>query len=173
MLAAILASNLSSSLSASAAAVINDFYLPWRTTPPESGQLVLLTRMLTLIFGVIQIALGILAERIATTGSIVVDAALTIAGFVFGLLLGVFALGVFTRRAGQISALVGMAIGLVLLLFLQFGLPAMTATTSQPAGVRVAFPWLAVVGAGSTFLAGWLISLIIPHRLASTNLSNA
>ncbi len=166
MLAAILASNLSSSLSASAAAVINDFYLPWRATPPESGQLLLLTRILTLVFGVIQIALGILAERISATGSIVVDAALTIAGFVFGLLLGVFALGVFTRRAGQVSALLGMAVGLVLLLFLQFGLPAVTATDSRPAGLRVAFPWLAVIGAGSTFLCGWLISLIASHRVA-------
>jgi SSS family transporter len=164
MLAAILASNLSSSLSASAAAVINDFYLPWRKTPPESGQLLLLTRATTVIFGLLQIALGILAQGISAGGSIVVDAALTIAGFLFGLLLGVFTLGIFTRRAGQVSALVGMAVGLVLLLFLQFGLPVLTATASQPAGIRVAFPWLAVIGAGSTFFAGWIVSLVIPHR---------
>ncbi len=163
MLAAILASNLSSSLSASAAAVLNDFYLPWRKTPPESGQLVLLTRILTIVFGVVQIALGILAQRLSTTGSIVVDAALTIAGFVFGLLLGVFALGIFTRRAGQASALVGMAVGLVLLLFLQFGLPVLTATSTMPGGFRVAFPWLAVIGAGTTFLVGTLISMFFPR----------
>jgi Na+/proline symporter len=166
MLAAILASNLSSSLSASAAAVVNDFYLPWRRTPPESGQVLLLTRGLTIVFGVIQIALGILAERVTATGSIVVDAALTIAGFVFGLLLGVFMLGVFTRRAGQTSALVGMAVGLVLLLLLQFGLPVWTATAEQP-GFKVAFPWLAVVGAGATFIAGGLVSLVLPQRIAS------
>ena len=165
MLAAILASNLSSSLSASAAAVVNDFYLPWRKTRPESGQLLLLTRGMTVVFGLIQIALGILAERISTSGTTVVDAALTIAGFVFGLLLGVFALDVFTRRAGQTSALVGMAVGLALLLFLQFGLPALTATPSQTGGVRVAFPWLAVIGAGSTCFTGWIVSLLVPHRL--------
>jgi Na+/proline symporter len=164
MLAAILASNLSSSLSASAAAVLNDFYLPARKTPPESGKLLMLTRGLTVVFGLIQIGLGILAERVATGGSIVVDAALTIAGFVFGLLLGVFALGVFTRRAGQASALAGMAAGLALLLFLQFGLPVMTATDSVPGGFRLAFPWLAVVGAGTTFLAGWIMSLVVPQR---------
>jgi solute:Na+ symporter, SSS family len=165
MLAAILASNLSSSLSASAAAVVNDFYLPWRKSLPEPGQLLLLTRGMTVVFGLIQIVLGILAERISTSGTTVVDAALTIAGFVFGLLLGVFALGVFTRRAGQTSALVGMAVGLGLLLFLQFGLPALTATPSQPGGVRVAFPWLAVIGAGSTWFTGWIVSLLVPHRL--------
>jgi SSS family solute:Na+ symporter len=165
MLAAILASNLSSSLSASAAAVVNDFYLPWQKTPPESGQLVLWTRILTVFFGVLQIALGILAERIAASGSIVVDAALTIAGFVFGLLLGVFALGVLTRRANQTSALVGMAVGLVLLLFLQFGLPELTKTPNLPMGVKIAFPWLAVVGAGTTFLAGWAISWFVPRSV--------
>jgi solute:Na+ symporter, SSS family len=168
MLAAILASNLSSSLSASAAAVVNDFYLPLRKTPPESGHLLVLTRGLTIVFGIIQIALGILAERISSAGSIVVDAALTIAGFVFGLLLGVFALGVFTRRAGQTSALVGMAIGLVVLLFLQFRMPAVTATAANPAGFRLAFPWLAVIGASTTFFAGWIVSAFLPHRLNTT-----
>ena len=43
-----------------------------------------------------------------------------------GLLLGLFALGVLTRRTGQLAALLGMSIGLGLLLFLQFGLPALT-----------------------------------------------
>lgn len=162
MLAAILASNLSSSLSASAAAVINDFYLPLRKEPPETGQLLLLTRGLTVVFGVVQIALGILAERLSTGGSIVVDSALTIAGFVFGLLLGVFALGVLTRRANQTSAILGMVVGLILLLFLQFQLPLMTATAERPAGFRVAFPWLAVIGAGTTLLAGLIFSCLQP-----------
>src|SRR4029434_472777 len=93
--------NLSSSLSASAAAVVNDFYLSGRRRPPESGQLLWLTRLLTLAFGVLQIGLGILSQRISQSGTIVVDSALTIASVAFGLLLGVFALGVLTRRASQ------------------------------------------------------------------------
>jgi solute:Na+ symporter, SSS family len=167
MLAAILASNLSSSLSASAAAVVNDFYLPRRKTPPESGYVLALTRGLTLVFGLLQIALGILAEQISTSGTAVVDAALTIAGFVFGLLLGVFALGVLTRRTGQTGALVGMGFGLVLLLFLQFGLPLLTVTEKLPAGIKIAFPWLAVIGAGTTFVVGYVISLFAPQGTAS------
>lgn len=165
MLAAVLASNLSSSLSASAASVMNDLYLPWRKEPLESGYLLGLTRGLTIAFGVLQTAIGIWAERLYAIDATVVNSALTIAGFVFGLLLGVFALGVFTRRAGQASALVGMAAGLALLLFLQFGLPALTATESRPAGVRVAFPWLAVIGGGTTFLVGCLVSLAVPRRM--------
>jgi len=75
MLAAILASNLSSSLSASAAAVVNDLYLPWRKTPLESGYLLGITRGLTVAFGVLQIVLGILAERLYAADSTVVKGA--------------------------------------------------------------------------------------------------
>src|SRR5262249_50640468 len=137
MLAAILASNLSSSLSASAAAVVNDLYLPWRKEPLESGYLLALTRGLTLAFGVLQIVLGILAERLYAADATVVRGALTIAGFVFGLLLGVFALGVLTRSAEQFGALAGMGIGLVVLLFLQFVLPIITATGESKGGISI------------------------------------
>src|SRR5262245_28136798 len=162
MLAAILASNLSSSLSASAAAAVNDFYLAARKKPPESGHVLGLTRVLTVAFGVLQIGLGILSERIARSGAIVVDSALTIASVAFGVLLGVFALGVVTRRASQTGVLTGMGIGLALLVFLVVGLPLLTATPQQETGIKVAFPWLAVIGAATTFLVGYLTSLLMP-----------
>ena len=69
MLAAILASNLSSSLSASAAAVVNDFYLPVAEDAARvAASSCWLTRVLTVVFGVVQIALGILAERLVDRG---------------------------------------------------------------------------------------------------------
>src|SRR5262249_42193146 len=116
--------NLSSSLSASAAAVVNDFYIPWRRVAGAPGHLLNLTRGLTVAFGILQIAIGIWAINLYKIDATVVDNALTIAGFAFGLLLGVFSLGVLTRRPGQAAALIGSAIGLVVLLILQFGLPA-------------------------------------------------
>jgi SSS family transporter len=167
LLAAILASNLSSSLNASAAAVVNDLYVPWKKTPVEPARLLGMTRWLTVAFGVLQIAIGIWAQRLYALDATVVSSALTIAGFVFGLLLGVFALGVLTRRSGSLAALVGMGIGLALLLFLQFGLPTLTATEELPGGVRVAFPWLAVIGAGTTFLTGWIVSWLAPAKPTS------
>jgi hypothetical protein len=59
-------------------------------------------------------------------------------------------------------------VGLVLLLFLQFGVPKMTITEALPTGFRLAFPWLAVVGAGTTFLVGCIVSLFVPHRVVPT-----
>lgn len=150
LLAAILAaamSTLSSSLNASASALVNDFLLRRGRPAPDSAVLLTRTRLLTVVFGIIQIAIGILAAQLDAS---VVRSALTIAGFSAGLLLGVFALGVLTRRVNQRAALAGAAFGLVVLLFVQFGLPRWNA--------KVAFPWFALIGASTTFAAGWLVS---------------
>jgi Na+/proline symporter len=171
MLAAILASNLSSSLSASAAAVVNDFYLPWRkglsraaAKGPEEAHLFRLTRWLTVAFGFVQIAIGIGAKALYDRDATVVSSALAVAGFAFGLLLGVFALGVFTRRANQWDALIGATAGLVVLLFLQFAVPALVAEKRLSPEFKVAFPWFALVGSSVTFVVGWLVSWLHPTR---------
>ena len=156
LLAAILAaamSTLSSSLNSSASALVNDFYAPGRKTPASQEHLFGVTRGLTVLFGCVQIGIGIWARQL---GKAVVDNALAIAGFSAGLLLGVFALGVLTRRAGQTAALAGGLAGLAVLLVVQFGLPKW--------GISIAFPWLALIGASTTFTVGWLISLPLPAR---------
>ena len=95
-----------------------------------------MTRGLTIVFGVVQIAIGIWAIKLYEIDATVVDNALTIAGFTFGLLLGVFALGVLTRRPGQAAALVGAAVGLAVLLLLHFGVPKLAAAGYLPAGIK-------------------------------------
>ena len=157
MLAAILAaamSTLSSSLSSSASALVNDFYVSWRKTPATSEHLFSVTRWLTVAFGVVQTAVGIWALRFDET---VVKNALTIAGFSAGLLLGVFLLGVLTRRAGQVAALTGAAVGLAVLLFVQFRAPAL--------GWKVAFPWIALIGASTTMSVGAIVMWLFPRFL--------
>lgn len=151
MLAAILAaamSTLSSSLNSSASAVVNDFYLPHRATSVSDHQSLTITRALTIVFGIVQMGIGYLALSLS---SAVVDNALIILGFSAGLLLGVFVLGTFTRSVSQRAALTGAAIGLVALLGLQFGLPAI----GWP---RLAHPWLAMAGSTTTVLAGLIAS---------------
>ncbi len=160
MLAAILAaamSTLSSSLNSSASALINDFYIPSRQTPASPEHLFAVTRGLTIVFGVIQIGIGIYAREL---GKAVVDNALAIAGFSAGLLLGVFALGVLTRRSGQASALVGGFFGLAVLLLVQFVLPRFQ--------ISIAFPWLALIGATATVLCGLFVSVFYPARGTAT-----
>lgn len=154
MLAAILSaamSTLSSSLNASASALLNDFYLPLCRTPPEPAFQLRLSRILTVIFGILQIWIGIQAIQLEKT---VVHNALTIAGFSAGVLLGIFSLGVFSRRAGQAAALTGAAAGLAILLFVQFKAPDL--------GWNIAWPWLAVIGSVTTFLVGEVVAVWRP-----------
>lgn len=163
LLAAILAaamSTLASSLNSSASALVNDFYVPLRKTPASPEHLFSLTRWLTVVFGIVQIGVGIVAGLLTTDPkNTVVSNVLTIAGFSFGLLLGVFALGVLSRRAGQVAALAGAVVGLIVLYYCRFELKT---AEGRP---LIAFPWLALIGSVTTLVAGVCVSLVIPRQL--------
>ncbi len=158
LLAAIFAatmSTLSSSLNASASCVMHDFLL---SQNPEASrwsaaQQLLWARGLTLGFGLAQIAIGIQAQYLAAN---VVDNSLKIAGFTGGLLLGLFLLGICTRRVGQFGALVGfsVAVGSIATLWL-FG-PVW--------GIELGPPWFALIGATITMGVGVLASWFSPAQ---------
>lgn len=160
LLASILAaamSTIASSLNASASSMIHDVWMPLRTAwgrrePLSPAAALAVSRWLTVGFGIVQIAVGIAAAGIDAT---VVSRALTIAGYSSGLLLGVFLLGIATRRVGQGAALVGAGCGLATLLAVQFVLPGQ--------GVKVAWPWYALIGSAATFTTGLLVSLVLPR----------
>jgi SSS family transporter len=156
LLAAVFAaamSTLSSSLNSSASAAVNDFYIPLRRSQPSSAYLVGVSRILTIVFGVIQIVIGIVAERFS--GSVVANA-LAIAGFAAGLLLGLFFLGVLTKRVGQKAAFVGLIAGLIALYDARFAAAEFT--------VVIAWPWFALIGAVTTFSVGYLASFAWPEN---------
>ena len=148
LLAAVVAaamSTLSSSLNSSAAAVVSDFCEPrWKGS---DRSLVRISQFCTVVFGILQILIGIAAEHLAAP---VVSGALAIAGFSAGLLLGIFCLGVLTKRVGQSAALSGLGIGLTVLLVVKFALPLYDVT--------VAWTWFAVIGAVATFGGGLAVS---------------
>ena len=101
LLSAVLAaamSTLASSLNSSASALINDFYLAGGQRNASPQHLLHAGRLATVCFGVVQIIVGIVAAGMSRS---VVQDALAIASFSAGLLLGVFFLGIATRRVGQ------------------------------------------------------------------------
>ena len=161
LVAAILAaamSTIASSLNASASSLMHDVWLPLRAAagrrePLAAAAALARTRGLTIVFGIVQIAVGIAAAAVDST---VVSRALTIAGYAGGLLLGVFILGVATSRVGQVAALVGAACGLAALLTVQFVLP--------DHGIRIAWPWYASIGAGMTVMAGLAAAPLFPRE---------
>ncbi|QDT01858.1 Sodium/glucose cotransporter [Rubripirellula lacrimiformis] len=145
-------STLSSSLNSSATAAVNDFYVPWtrkgqgNVDDSDSSGLLKVSRRMTVFFGVLQIIIGIGASYLSTS---VVGDALAIAGFTAGILLGIFALGIFTTRANQRGALFGMLAGILVLTSIKFG-------------TSVAWPWFAVAGSFTTFTVGYAASCLLP-----------
>ena len=149
VLAAVLAaamSTLSSSLNSSAAAVMGDFVLPRRGGRADDASLLRLSRRLVLGFGVVQAVAALVARELSQR---VVDEVLAISAFTSGLILGLFLLGTFSRRAGQRAALTGLAVGTVVMLAVKLG-------------TAVSWQWYVLIGAVVTSGTGWLTSRTEP-----------
>ncbi len=140
-------STLSGSLNSSATAAVTDFYRPLVRPQASSGHLLRVTQALTLFFGFVQIAVALGGPRLSAT---VVESVLTIAGFTTGIILGIFFLGIFTRRVGPRAAFAGLLMGLATISAVAFG-------------TRLAWPWYTLVGSLSTFAFGLLASFAWPE----------
>jgi Na+/proline symporter len=143
-IAAILAAamaNLSAALNSLASTTVVDL-LHARSRSSTEGHSLNLARGATIVWGSVLLAIGIMARR---WGS-VLEAGLTIASIPSGALLGVFLLGVLTRRPREGAAVVGMAAGLAAILYVRFRTP-------------IAFTWYVLIGTVATFLAGTVASL--------------
>jgi solute:Na+ symporter, SSS family len=147
LIAAILAaamSNLSAALNSLSSSSMMDFYFRFKTEMSETKRL-RLARFATVLWTLVLFALAVLAlHRVGR----VVEVGLQIASIAYGALLGVFLLGVLTKRANQNGALAGMICGLATELYLW----RMT---------RVAFTWWVAIGTSVTFLVGYAASLAL------------
>jgi len=144
LIAAILAaamSNLSAALNSLSSTSIIDFYL--RRNPDMSEKLrVSVSRLATIVWAMVLFALALLSRR----GGRVVEVGLSIASVAYGALLGVFLLGVLTRRANQRGAIVGMACGLAAEIYVWWA-------------TQVPWTWYVVIGTTVTFLVGYAASV--------------
>ena len=143
VIAAILAaamSNLSAALNALASTSIMDFVKPLRPAYSEA-RLLQLARWSTVLWGVALFAVGLAARH---WGS-VLEAGLSIASVLYGALLGVFLLGVLTKRPGEWAAIVGMSCGFIATLLLR---------------TQVAYTWYVLIGSCVTFVTGYLAGFI-------------
>jgi solute:Na+ symporter, SSS family len=149
LIAAILAaamSNLSAALNSLASTSMIDFYLRNRSEIPEARK-ILLSRIATLGWALILFVLAVLSLHKVSR---VVEVGLQIASVAYGALLGVFLLGVLTRRASQNGAILGMVCGFVSELYLWLG-------------TKVPWTWYVMIGTVITFGVGYFASLLLPH----------
>lgn len=139
-------STQSSSLNAAASAAVTDFLKPLCPATWSEQRWLWVTRGAVVFFGLLQITVGLAAQTLTDA---VINNVLTIASFTAGVLLGLFALGVLTKRVGQSAALVGLVAGVCVLTYVKFATP-------------IAFTWYALIGCASTFVVGLAASSVWP-----------
>ena len=147
VIAAILAaamSNLSAALNALASTTVMDFLRPLYPRRPEARYLSW-ARWATVAWGVILFAVGLLARHWGR----VLEAGLSIASVLYGALLGVFLLGVLTKRPGEWSAIAGMSAGFLATLLLR---------------PHVAYTWYVLIGSVVTFAVGYGTSMAVREK---------
>ncbi len=134
---------LAGSLNSSASTFVNDLYRPL-TGRTDERHLLRVSRLMTVAWGLVLMAVAMAARRMTTT---VVENALAIASFTTGIVLGLFLLGILTRRVGQSAALAGMLAGVSAVSYAKFGTP-------------LAWPWYALVGSSTVYAVGLLGSYV-------------
>jgi SSS family solute:Na+ symporter len=147
LIAAILAaamSNLSAALNSLSSSTIMDFLLRLRPQTDERTRM-RLSRLATFYWALVLFGLAVLAlQKVGR----VVEVGLQIASVAYGALLGVFLLGVLTRRANQRGAMVGMLVGFSVGLYLW-------------QGTHVPWTWWVPLGTAVTFGIGYAASLLV------------
>ena len=145
LIAAILAaamSNLSAALNSLSSTSIIDFYLQHKPELDERRRLQL-SRLTTVVWALVLFLLALLALH--KVGR-VIEVGLQIASVAYGALLGVFLLGVLSRRANQTGAMLGMVCGFGIALYIWLD-------------TRVPWTWYVLIGSLVTFSVGYLSSL--------------
>jgi SSS family solute:Na+ symporter len=145
LIAAILAaamSNLSAALNALSSSSIMDFYVQFRPQADERTRM-RLSRLSTFVWALLLFAIAVLSLH--KVGR-VIEVGLQLASIAYGALLGVFLLGVLTKRANQRGAAVGMLFGFGIEIYLW-------------QWTRVPWTWWVMIGTMVTFGSGYVVSL--------------
>jgi SSS family transporter len=149
LIAAILAaamSNLSAALNSLSSSAIMDFYVRLRPQAGEQKRM-RLSRLATFSFAIVLFSLAVFSLHKAGR---VVEVGLQIASVAYGALLGVFLLGVLTKRANQRGAMVGMLFGFSMDLYLWHW-------------THVPWTWWVMIGTIVTFGVGYAASSVTPE----------
>jgi SSS family transporter len=134
--------NLSAALNSLASSSVVDFYKSYVFPGAREAHYLHMSRLMTVFWGVILISIALVAQQFHRS---VLEMALTIASVPYGSMLGIFLLGVLTKRATARGAFWGALAGLAAL-----------------AGVvlfsKVAWTWYVAIGTVVTFSVGWMVS---------------
>jgi SSS family solute:Na+ symporter len=155
VIAAILAaamSNLSAALNALASTTIMDFYRPITShltgKAKSEAHYLQLARWTTVGWGIVLFLIGLVARN---WGS-VLEAGLSIASIIYGALLGVFLLGLLTKRTSEFGAMAGMVASLAVMFYVKHF-------------TGIAWTWYVMIGSATTLIVGYLSSFVFRRQL--------
>jgi SSS family transporter len=137
-------SSLSSSINSLASATAYDYWAPMVGARDDEARILRAGKLFTLVWAGLLVSGAVLFIPLSQ-GTSAVEVALGVASLVYGGLLGAFALGVFTKRPGQLAVMIGVAVGIG------------TVTLMRD---LMAWPWYVLVGASVTFVVGSLVGLV-------------
>lgn len=161
-------STLSSSLNSLASSSMLDLYERIRGRAIEGSKALTVSRMLTLVWGVVFI---LFANLFQNQQNPVVELGLAIASFTYGGLLGVFLLGLVNRRTNQIDAVISFVVTIAFMVWVIFSVwygpdvgwvidLAPSAETVTQLNLRpIGWPWYTVIGSAVTLVLGSLLAL--------------
>jgi solute:Na+ symporter, SSS family len=164
-------SSLDSALNSLAAALTVDFLVRFKTGVTEAKRLIF-AKVVVITAGMLGIGIGIYSSR---TQAPLIDLILSFMGYFAGGLLGLFLLGMLSKRANGNGAFTGAIVGTLVVLMVtanDFPLPRLYAIMGfEP----VPFIWSTAIGLIITVLVGYAISLLgkpmPPERLQNTTVN--
>ena len=107
------------------------------------------------MFGLLQIGIAIAGSQVSRS---VVNEVLGIASITAGIMLGIFFLGIGTRRTNQFAGISGMVGGMAVLLAVR-------------RYTEIAWPWYSVIGAVTTFVFGLSFALVVRSKKGNLDIS--
>jgi SSS family solute:Na+ symporter len=161
-------SSLDSALNSLSAALTVDFYARFRPGLSDAARL-RFAKWVVVVSGVLGIAVGIYSSR---TEAPLIDLILTFMGYFAGGLLGLFLLGMLTKRANGTGAFTGAIVGTLVVLMVTENDVPVPRLYEMLGFAPVPFIWSTAVGLVVTLVVGYAVSLlgprVPPERLEST-----
>lgn len=132
--------NLSAALNSLASATVVDFYEPLTKGRRQPAHYLRVSRFSTIFWGAVLAGIAVFASH---WGS-VLESGLSIASVTLGILLGVFLLGVLTKRPGENAAIAGVIAGAAAMAYVRFA-------------THIPFTWWVPIGSAATFGVGSIV----------------
>jgi SSS family solute:Na+ symporter len=149
-------STLSADLNSLASVLLEDYYKRWIRTDTEKRNL-FLSRMTVLITGLLSIFLAVAFTRIHSMA----DAALHFVSIVAGGVMGMYFLGMFTRRIHQNALYVAIAVGLIFIIWVYFTNSTILGLPRWLPMIKMHSLWLGLFSNIVVFTTGMVASLFI------------